>query len=90
MNTDKTTKYCTNSTQRDVWLSLDEYTPYYFVDLFTDEWILVCNREDFSTEGYRVMRPYTSRGDSLDFESIYEEDNMIKATHFMLIGPPQN
>lgn len=85
---DKATTYCNYNTPRDKWLSLDEYTPWWVPDVFMDEYILVCNKEEYSGEGFRRIPTPVNRGDTLNFKSVYVQDELVVPTHFMLISEP--
>lgn len=83
-------KPCNFYTPRNVWLSLDEYeSPCWFTDYFEDEYILVCNKEEYGGEGFRRI-PTPQRRCELVFDSTYgEEGDTETATHFMLINYPK-
>lgn len=71
-----------------MWLSLEDYQPWWVMDSLTDEYILVCNIDEYEGEGFRKVRTPVNKGDTLDFESLYVQEELITPTHFMLIEYP--
>jgi hypothetical protein len=85
-------KYCNYNTPYNVWLSLEDYyTPYWVPDSFMEERILVCNKEEFTGEGFRCIPTPMRLLTKLHFDSVYGEDGDVEvATHFMIIASPQS
>ncbi len=84
-------KPCNFHTPRNTWLSLEEYDdPCWAIDYFEDEYLLVCNKEEFNGEGFRRVQTPQKRGE-LFFDSYYgDEGDTEIVTHFMLIDTPIN